>query len=63
MARRISRAKQRDRGNRRSLPPAVLILRAVISNGGFNDYWAFHLTREHQRLYPGTAQGAVHARA
>ena len=36
---------------------AVLTLRAVISNGDFDDYWRFHLTREHQRLYPGTAQG------
>jgi Transposase len=36
---------------------AVLTLRAVISNGDFEDYWRYHLTREHQRLYPGTAQG------
>ena len=36
---------------------AVLTLRAVISNGDFDDYWRFHLAREHQRLYPGTAQG------
>jgi hypothetical protein len=36
---------------------AVLTLRAVISNGDFDEYWSFHLTREHQRLYPGTAQG------
>jgi hypothetical protein len=36
---------------------AVLTLRAVISNGHFDDYWRFHLTSEHQRLYPGTAQG------
>jgi hypothetical protein len=36
---------------------AVLTLRAVISNGDFGDYWRFHLAREHQRLYPGTAQG------
>jgi hypothetical protein len=35
----------------------VLTLRAVISNGDFEDYWRYHLTREHQRLYPGTAQG------
>ena len=32
-------------------------LRAVISNGDFEEYWPFHLAREHQRLYPGTAQG------
>ena len=36
---------------------AVLTLRAVISNGDFDDYWRFHLARVHQRLYPGTAQG------
>jgi hypothetical protein len=36
---------------------AVLTLRAVISNGDFEEYWRFHLTREHQRLYPGTTQG------
>lgn len=36
---------------------AVLTLRAVISNGDFGEYWRFHLAREHQRLYPGTAQG------
>jgi hypothetical protein len=29
----------------------------VISNGDFDEYWRFHLTREHQRLYPGTTQG------
>jgi hypothetical protein len=36
---------------------AVLTLRAVITNGDFDEYWRFHLAREHQRLYPGTAQG------
>jgi hypothetical protein len=36
---------------------AVLTLRAVISNGDFEEYWRFHLAREHQRLYPGTNQG------
>jgi hypothetical protein len=36
---------------------AVLTLRAVISNGDFDEYWKFHLAREHQRLYPGTMQG------
>ena len=36
---------------------AVVTLRAVISNGDFDDYWRFHLAHEHQRLYPGTAQG------
>ena len=36
---------------------AILTLRAVISNGDLEEYWPFHLAREHQRLYPGTAQG------
>jgi hypothetical protein len=36
---------------------AVLTLRAVISTGDFEEYWRFHLTREHQRLYPGIKQG------
>ena len=36
---------------------AILTLRAVISNGDFEEYWRFHLAREHQRLCPGTAQG------
>ena len=36
---------------------AILTLRALISNGDFDDYWRFHLACEHQRLYPGTAQG------
>jgi hypothetical protein len=36
---------------------AVLTLRAVISNGDFEEYWRFHLAREHQRRYPGTRQG------
>jgi hypothetical protein len=36
---------------------AILTLRAVIANGDFEDYWRYHLTQEHQRLYPGTAQG------
>ena len=36
---------------------AVLTLRAVISNGDFDEYWRFHLEREHQRLYPRIKQG------
>jgi hypothetical protein len=36
---------------------ATLTLRAVISNGDFEQYWPFHLAREHQRLYPGINQG------
>jgi hypothetical protein len=41
---------------------AILTLRAVISNGDFEEYWRFHLAREHQRLYTGTSQGTVHTR-
>ena len=41
---------------------AVLTLRAVISNGDFEEYWRFHLACEHQRLYPGTEPGTIHAR-
>jgi hypothetical protein len=41
---------------------AVLTLRAVISNGDFEEYWSYHLAREHQRLYPGTKQGGIHTR-
>jgi hypothetical protein len=36
---------------------AILTLRAVIANGDFEEYWRFHLKREHQRLYPGTEEG------
>jgi hypothetical protein len=36
---------------------AILTLHAVTSNGDFEEYWRFHLAREHQRLYPGTTQG------
>ncbi len=30
---------------------AVLRLRALIANGHFDAYWAFHLEREHQRIH------------
>jgi hypothetical protein len=36
---------------------AILTLRAVISNGDFDDYRGYHLAQEHQRLYPGMTQG------
>jgi hypothetical protein len=36
---------------------AILTLRAVIANDDFDAYWQYHLTREHQRLHPGTTQG------
>jgi len=40
---------------------AVLTLRAVISNGDFDDYWRFHLAREHQRLYPAQPKASTHS--
>jgi hypothetical protein len=30
-------------------PEAVLKLRAIHSNGDFNNYWTYHLAQEHQR--------------
>lgn len=35
---------------------AVLQLRALVTNGDFEDYWHFHSAREHQRLYPSPDQ-------
>ena len=35
---------------------AVLRLRAVIGNGDFEAYWAFHLRREHDRVYQARSQ-------
>lgn len=35
---------------------AVLRLRALITNGDFEDYWSFHAAREHRHLYPGPDQ-------
>jgi hypothetical protein len=45
-------------GARWGLPgaEAVLQLRALITNGDFDDYWTFHTAREHQRLYPSADQ-------
>jgi hypothetical protein len=40
---------------------AVLTLRAVISNGDFDEYWRYHLTREHQRLYPAQHKESTHS--
>ena len=31
---------------------AILKLRALHANGDFEDYWAWHLNREHERNYP-----------
>jgi hypothetical protein len=30
---------------------AVLTLRALVANGDFDDYWAYHLRRERQRVH------------
>ncbi len=30
---------------------AILMLRALIANGDFEDYWRFHLRREHERIH------------
>lgn len=30
---------------------AILKLRALRTNGDFDDYWRFHLQREHQRVH------------
>jgi hypothetical protein len=40
-------------GARWGLPgaEAILKLRALTSNGDFNDYWNYHLKREHQRIH------------
>jgi hypothetical protein len=40
-------------GARWSLPgaEAVLLLRAVITNGDFEAYWKFHLQQDHQRIH------------
>lgn len=35
---------------------AVLLLRAVITNGDFDQYWQFHLDREHQRTHTSRYQ-------
>jgi hypothetical protein len=48
-------------GARWGLPgaEAILTLRALIDNGDFDDYWRFHLTREHQRVHPDDYQLAA----
>ncbi len=45
-------------GARWSLPgaEAVLLLRAVITNGDFETYWKFHLQQEHQRTHTSRYQ-------
>jgi hypothetical protein len=36
---------------------AILKLRTLISNGDFDDYWAFHLRQEHQRIHQARYRG------
>lgn len=45
-------------GSRWSVPgaEAVLTLRAIISNGDFDEYWQFHRTREIERVHPHADQ-------
>ena len=45
-------------GARWSLPggEAVLLLRAVVANGDFEDYWQFHVRREYQRTHAALYQ-------
>ena len=39
---------------------AILTLRALISNGDFDQYWTFHLAQEHRRVHAaGYALGAI----
>jgi hypothetical protein len=35
---------------------AILTLRAVIDNGDFEGYWAFHTRREHDRVHHARCQ-------
>ena len=35
---------------------AILRLRAVIDNGDFETYWAFHMRREHYRVHQARYQ-------
>jgi hypothetical protein len=48
-----------DRGARWSLQgaEAVLRLRALRSSGDFDEYWAFHEQREHQRNHASHCAG------
>jgi hypothetical protein len=35
---------------------AILKLRALISNGDFDQYWTFHLRQEHQHIHQARYQ-------
>jgi hypothetical protein len=43
-------------GNGGKLSDIVLRLRAVIDNGDFEAYWAFHIHREHYRVHQASDQ-------
>jgi len=39
---------------------AILRLRALRASGDFDDYWQFHLAKEHERTHPSRyADGVV----
>jgi hypothetical protein len=38
---------------------AVLKMRAIVSNGDFARYWAYHLTQEHRRVHRSRYTGAT----
>jgi hypothetical protein len=38
---------------------AILKLRALQANGDFDEYWAYHQQREHQRNHPASYQLAA----
>lgn len=42
---------------------AVLKLRVLNDNGDFEEYWCYHLAREHERLYPTPDQHNYHLTA
>lgn len=33
---------------------AILTLRAIVTNGDFDDYWQYHQQQQHRRTYPAT---------
>ncbi len=52
-------------GARWSLPAAeaVLLLRALITNGDLDTYWKFHVQQEHQRTHTSRYQQQYHLAA
>ena len=42
---------------------AILKLRALIANGDFEDYWRFHLRREHERIHHARYRDRPHPRS